>query len=69
MNQAQDYRRLAASCREYAARSAIPAHAGALLEAAVIYEKRAAEVEADGVQDAEPIVLPVEGRRETARRV
>jgi hypothetical protein len=46
MTQAPDFRRFAAECRIYAARCSIPAHAAALIDAAEIYEKRAADAEA-----------------------
>jgi hypothetical protein len=67
MTETPDYRKLAASCREYAARCAIPARAAALIDAAVLYEKRAADVEAMSAGGAAPIRLVPRGEREAPR--
>jgi hypothetical protein len=69
MTETPDYRELAADCRAYAARCAIPAHAAALLEAAVIYERRAAEAEADAARDVAPIRPVPRAGREASPRV
>jgi hypothetical protein len=70
MTQVPDFRRLAAECRIYAAQCSIPTHAAALIDAAEIYEKRAAEAVAvsAGVA-ATPIRFVARGERETRERV
>jgi hypothetical protein len=69
MTETPDYRKLAESCREYAARCAIPTRAAALIDAAVLYEKRAAEAEAMTAGAAGPIRFVARGQREAYRSV
>jgi hypothetical protein len=69
MTETPDFRELAASCRAYAARCAIPARAAALIDAAVLYEKRAAEAEAMTAGAATPVRFVARGERVAERRV